>query len=59
MSGAERPGRAARIGGYFGRRIGNPFISRVGRDTIADGADQAGRVVRRIDRFKERLCPAA
>ena len=56
MSGGERPGRISRIGGYFGRRVGNPFISRVGRDTLTDGAGQAGHVLRpaRISREEAR-----
>lgn len=39
-------GRVARIGGYFGRRIGNPFINRIGRETLGDGADQARGALR-------------
>lgn len=56
MSGEERPGRAARFGGYFGRRVGNPFINRVGRDTLSEGADRAGHVLRpeRVSREEAR-----
>lgn len=41
MSGGGREGRMSRIGGYFGRRIGNPFISRVGRETLTGSAEEA------------------
>lgn len=41
-----RPGRIARVGGYFGRRVGNPFISAVGRDTLYKGADSARDVLK-------------
>ena len=46
MSGEQRRGRTSRIGGYFGRRIISPFVARVGRETIVDGADQARHVLR-------------
>jgi hypothetical protein len=52
MSDADQPGteekrgRIARLGGYFGRRVGNPFINRVGRDTLYDGANQARGILR-------------
>jgi hypothetical protein len=52
MSGAnendpvEKKGRIARVGGYFGRRVGNPFINRVGRETLSGGVDQARSVLK-------------
>jgi len=45
QSKPEKRGRIARIGGYFGRRIGNPFVRSVGRDTLYGGADQARSVL--------------
>lgn len=52
----QKRGRIARIGGYFGRRVGNPFITRVGRDTLYEGADQARGVLRpeRVSREEAR-----
>lgn len=44
----EKKGRVSRFAGYFGRRIGNPFISRVGRETLSEGAHQAGQVLRPV-----------
>lgn len=46
MSETERPGRVRRVGSYFGRRVGNPFITRVGRDTLSGGAASAHGVLR-------------
>ncbi len=42
----EKKGRIARMGGYFGRRVGNPFITRVGRDTLYGGASEARGVLK-------------
>lgn len=42
----QKRSRIARVGGYFGRRIGNPFINQVGRDTLYDGADEARNALR-------------
>jgi hypothetical protein len=41
-----KPGRAKRVGSYFGRRVGNPFISRVGQETLSTGAGQARSVLK-------------
>jgi len=45
MSG-EKPSRSSRITSYFGRRVGNPFINRVGRDAISGSVDEARSVLR-------------
>lgn len=52
----EKKGRIARVGGYFGRRVGNPFINRVGRETLSGGAEQARCVLRpeRVSREEAR-----
>lgn len=56
QQGGAKKGRIARVGGYFGRRVGNPFINRVGRDTLYEGADQARGVLRpeRVSREEAR-----
>ncbi|PTX52487.1 hypothetical protein IQ03_01260 [Gemmobacter caeni] len=48
MSG-EKPSRASRITSYFGRRVGNPFINRVGRDALTGGISDAKSVLQ-VDR---------
>jgi hypothetical protein len=42
----EKGGRVSRVGSYFGRRVGNPFISRVGRESLSDGVSEAGGVLK-------------
>lgn len=53
---SEKQGRIARVGGYFGRRVGNPFITRVGRETLYGGATEARGVLRpeRVSREEAR-----
>jgi len=48
MSEAKR-GRTARVASYFGRRIGNTFITKVGRDALTGSASEA-KAALRIDR---------
>jgi len=45
-SNGTKPGRVKRVGSYFGRRVGNPFISRVGRETLSTGAVEARGVLK-------------
>jgi len=42
----DQEGRVRRVGSYFGKRVGNPFISRVGRESLSGGAEEAGGVLR-------------
>jgi hypothetical protein len=53
---AEKPSRTARITSYLGRRFGNPFINRVGRDAVTGGAEQAKSALRitRVDKEEAR-----
>lgn len=46
MSKGEAPSRTERVTGYFRRRIGNPFINRVGRDALTGSAAEARSVLR-------------
>lgn len=46
MSEDVKKGRGKRVAGYFGRRIGNPFIQKVGRETMEGSRDVVRRTFR-------------
>lgn len=53
---AEKPSRTARVTSYLGRRFGNPFINRVGRDAVTGSAEEARSALRikRVDKEEAR-----